>query len=167
MSGINELKTRLSLPLVSQIGVVVRDVDRAADWYSSVFGLGPFTIYEWVPDRHWVLEEPSYLKLKMGKAQWGGIELELIQPLEGESHHRDFLATVGEGLHHLGFNVNNYDEVYEKFLSQGFKPLMRAESFVAAYNGHLRACYFDTRQIGGVLFEIIWKSWLMPDSSTR
>ena len=38
---------------------------------------------------------------------------------------------------------------------------MRAESYVAAYKGHLKACYFDTRRIGGIIFEIMWKSWLM------
>ena len=43
MAGIDELKIKLGLPPVSQIGVVVRDVNRAADYFSSVFGIGPFT----------------------------------------------------------------------------------------------------------------------------
>jgi methylmalonyl-CoA/ethylmalonyl-CoA epimerase len=97
----------------------------------------------------------------MGKAMWSGIELELIQPLEGGSDHKDFLETRGEGLHHLGFSVPNYDEVFAGFLSLGFKPLMRAESYVETYKGHLKACSFDTRKIGGILFEIFWKSWLV------
>jgi len=37
---------------------------------------------------------------------------------------------------------------------------MRAESYVPTYDGTVRACVFDTRSVGGVLFEIIWKSWL-------
>ena len=161
MSGIDELKTILSLPPVSQIGVVVREIERAVSYFSSIFGIGPFTVYDWTPDKHWVREEPSYLKLRMGKTMWGNVELELIQPLEGKSLHTDFLETYGEGLHHLGFNIFNYDVVFERFLQEGFKPLMRAESYVAAYKGHLKACYFDTRRIGGIIFEIIWKSWLM------
>jgi len=161
MSGIDELKAKLSLPPVSQVGLVVREMEKAVSYFSSVFGIGPFTVYDWTPDKHWVMEEPSYLKLRMGKTMWGDIELELIQPLEGKSLHTDFLQTCGEGLHHLGFNVPNYDEVFECFLQEGFKPLMRAESYVATYRGDLKACYFDTRQIGGIIFEIIWKSWLM------
>jgi 4-hydroxyphenylpyruvate dioxygenase-like putative hemolysin len=151
----------LNLPPFSQIGVVVREMEKAVSYFSSVFSIGPFTVYEWAPDRHWVMEEPSYLKLRMGKAMWGDIELELIQPLEGKSLHRDFLETCGEGLHHLGFHIYNYDEVFEGFLREGFKPLMRAESYIETYKGYLKACYFDTRQTGGVLFEIIWKSWLV------
>ena len=155
------LKDTLGLPAISQIGVIVKDVERAARYYSSIFGINPFTIYEWSPDRHWDNEVPSHLRLRMGKAIWGDIELELIQPLEGSSDHRIFLETHGEGLHHLGFNVPNYDELFQKFVERGFKPLMRAESYVETYKGHLKACCFDTRDIGGVLFEIIWKSWLM------
>lgn len=161
MTGIENLKIKLRLPPVSQIGMVVKDMDKAVQYYSSIFGIGPFTVYEFVPENHWFMEEPSYLKLLMGKAMLGDIEFELIQPLEGKSLHKEFLNSHGEGLQHLGFNVINYDEMFDKFLKAGFKPLMRAETYVETYKGRLRACYFDTREIGGILFEIIWKSWLM------
>lgn len=160
MKPFEETRKRLSLPPVSQIGIVVREMEGAVDHYSSAFGLGPFTVYEFAPDKHWYREEPSPVRLRMGKAMLGGIEVELLQPLDGKSDHREFLETRGEGLHHLGFNVADYDEVFGKFLEEGFEPLMRAETFVPTYNGYLRACYFDTRRIGGVLFEILWKSWL-------
>ncbi len=160
MTGITELKARLGLPPVSQIGVVVRDVYKTAEYYSSLFGIGPFTVYDFVPGKHWYREELTYSKVRMGKAVWGNLELELIQPLEGRSIHVDFLERHGEGLQHLGFNVANFDELYERFIQEGFKPLLRGESYVETYKGHLKACYFDTSRIGGVLFEIIWKSWL-------
>jgi len=161
MIGSNEMTIKLGLPPVSQIGVVVKDMDAAVGYYSSVFGLGPFTVYKFVPEKHWYMERPSPLKLKMGKAMWGDIEWELLQPLEGKSLHQEFLDKQGEGLQHLGFNVPDYDEMFGKFLKSGFKPLMRAETYIDTYKGYLRACYFDTRRVGGVIFEIIWKSWLM------
>jgi len=117
-----EIVTAIGLPPLSQIGVVVKDVDRAVEYYSSAFGLGPFTTYEFVPEKHWYMEEPSHLKLRMGKAVWGSIEWELIQPLEGKSLHEEFLKTNGEGLQHLGFNVPNYDEVFDKMKNAGFQP---------------------------------------------
>jgi 4-hydroxyphenylpyruvate dioxygenase-like putative hemolysin len=160
MTDIEGIKTEFGLPPVSQIGVAVWDVDKAVDYYSSIFGIGPFTVYEFVPEKHWLMEEPSYSKIKMGKAMLGRIEFELIQPLEGKSIHKDFLESHGEGLHHLGFNVPNYDEICEKFLQAGFKSMLRAETYVETYKGHLKACYFDTQKVGGIIFEIIWKSWL-------
>lgn len=160
MNVSQEVLSQIGLPPPSQIGVVVRDVEKASGFFSSLLGVGPFTIYEFVPEKHWYLEEPSYVKLKMGKTMWGPLELELLQPLEGKSLHAEFLRTHGEGLQHLGINVRNYDEVFDRMKKEGFQPLMRAETFVETYNGYLRACYFDTRRVGGVIFEIIWKSWL-------
>ncbi len=158
-ANIEDIKINLGLPPVSQIGVVVKDVDRSVQYYSSMFGIGPFTTYEFVPENYWFMEEPSYLKFRMGKADWGPVEWELLQPLEGKSLHQEFLETHGEGLQHLGFNVKDYDEVFDRFIKAGFEPVMRAETYVDTYKGYLKACYFDTRRVGGVLFEIIWRSW--------
>ncbi len=160
MSGIDELKAKLELPPVSQIGIIVKNMERSVQYFSSMFGIGPFTVYEFVPEKQWFMEEIAPAKYAMGKALWGNIEFELIQPLEGKSLHMDFLESGGEGLHHLGFNVRNYDDIFKKFIREGFKPLLRAETYVETYKGHLKACYFDTQKVGGILFEIIWKSWL-------
>jgi len=161
MNRAYEIRSKLKLGPPAQIGVVVADMDKAVEYYSSIFGLGPFTVYEFVPEKHWFMEEPSYIKVLIGKAMWGNIELELIRPVEGRSVHKDYLMTHGEGLQHLGFNVPNYDEMFEQFREAGFIPLMRAESYVDAYKGFLKACSFDTQAVGGIIFEIIWKSWLM------
>lgn len=160
MNDTKELQVHLSLPQVSQIGVVVEDIDRAVDYYTSIFGLGPFTKYEFQPDRHWFRGEPSPLRMRMAKAMWGDLEWELLQPLQGPSLHQEFLTNQGEGLQHLGFNVRNYDEIYNRMVENGFDPVMRAESYMENYGGDLKACYFDTRRVGGVIFEVIWKSWL-------
>jgi len=42
----------------------------------------------------------------------------------------------------------------------GFQPLLLAEAYVLTYQGTVRACHFDTRAVGGVIFEVLWKSWL-------
>jgi 4-hydroxyphenylpyruvate dioxygenase-like putative hemolysin len=160
MDSAEKLRAKLELPPVSHMGVVVRDMDKAVKYYSSIFGLGPFTVYEFEPEKHWFMEEPSPLKLMLGKAMWGNIELELIQHLEGKAVHKEFLDTHGEGLQHLGFLVPNYEEMFDKFKKAGFMPLMRAETYVETYKGNLKACYFDTRRVGGIIFEIVWRSWV-------
>lgn len=159
MDRVTQLRSELGLPPPFQLGVVVRDMGEAVGYYSSVFGIGPFKVYDFEPEKHWFHEEPSRLKLRMGKASWGALELELLEPLEGKSLHREFLDAHGEGVQHLGFRVSDYDGTYDRFLKAGFNPAMRAETGVEAYNGYLKACYFDTRRIGGIVFEIIWRSW--------
>jgi len=161
MNGVDELKTKLALPPPGHIGVVVRDMDKAVEYYSSIFGIGPFTVYEFAPDKHWLREEPCPMKLLTGHAMWSNIQLELLQPLEGESLHKEFLETHGEGLQHLAFHIPDYDEWFNKFKKAGFKPLTRAETHHEPYKGYSKACYFDTQSIGGIIFEITWRSWLM------
>jgi methylmalonyl-CoA/ethylmalonyl-CoA epimerase len=161
MNRVDSLKAKLGLPPVSQIGVVVKDMNKVVEYYSSVFEIGPFYVYEFIPEKHWFMEELSPLKILMAKAPWGHIELELIQPLEGKSLHKNFLDNYGEGLQHLGFDVPNYDEIFEKFIQMGFKPLQRIETYYEAYKGYAKAAYFDTQKIGGIVFEIMWRSWVV------
>jgi len=155
-----ELQKVLGLPPVTQIGVAVKDVRNAVDYYSSIFSIGPFYVYEFIPEKHWYFEQLSPLKLLMAKAPWGSVELELVQPLEGKTIHKDFLESHGEGLQHLGFDVANYEEIHERFIRAGFKPLQRVETYYAAYKGYAKAAYFDTHRIGGIVFEIMWRSWI-------
>lgn len=161
MSVAEELRAELRLPPATQIGVVVRDLDATVEFLSSMLGLGPFTTYEFQPEKHWYKEELCPLRLGMAKAMWGSLELELIQPLEGMGLHKEFLETRGEGLQHLGFLVSDYDEMFARFIKAGFLPLERAEAYLENYRGYLRACYFDTEKVGGIVCEIFWKSWLL------
>jgi methylmalonyl-CoA/ethylmalonyl-CoA epimerase len=152
--GLRELKGKLGLPPISQICVVVKDADRVVEHYSSIFGLGPWTVYEFTPEKHWVKEKPISTKFLMAKTMLGEIEICFMQPLEGKSIHKEFLDTRGEGIFNLVFDVPNYDEMFDRFLKAGFEPLARAESYVGTYKKNLRACYFDTQSIGGLLIEI-------------
>ncbi len=160
MNDTKALREKLSLPPIEHIGVVVRDMEKAVEYYSSVFGLGPFDVYEFKPERQWFREKPSSFRLKQGKAMWGDIVLELIQPLEGESLHKEFLEAQGEGVQHIGFLVPDYEETFDRFVKAGFAPLTRAEMYVEAHKGDIKACYFDTRRVGGIIFEIVWRSWV-------
>lgn len=166
MNNVSDLKAKLGLPPISQIGVIVEDVHKVADYYSSLFGIGPFTIYDFAPDVHIYNGEPTYAKIRMGKAMWGNIELELLRPLEGKSPHGDFYEKQGVGLHHFGFFVPDFDELCEKFYKEGFKAVLESSSYVENYDGNIRVVYFDTDKVVGVLFEVIWKSWL-PECQSR
>jgi hypothetical protein len=103
------------------------------------------------------------------KSKWGklmGKHRVGIDPADGRKIPADFLQQRGEGVQHLGFNIPNFDELYEKFIKEGFKPLLRSASYVETYKGNLKVCYFDTDKAIGILFEIIWKSWL-PECQSK
>ncbi len=145
----------LKFPNVGHIGVVVKDIDRVIGYYSSVFGIGPFEIYDFRPYKAWVREkEVGPFELRIATADVGPANLELIQVVRGEPPHRDFLEVHGEGLQHLGFYVGNYDEWKSYAREKGIDILCEIEA-QDRVRGKRRAFYMNSGEIGGVLFEII------------
>jgi methylmalonyl-CoA/ethylmalonyl-CoA epimerase len=147
--------TRLTFPNVGHIGVVVKDIEKVVKYYSSVFGMGPFEVYDFEPIKTWIRgKEVKPFRMKIAVADVGTPRLELLQVIHGDPPHRDFLNSHGEGLQHLGFYVENYDEWKSYVEAEGIDLLYEAE-IVDDVRGKRRAFYMNSGEIGGVLFEII------------
>jgi methylmalonyl-CoA/ethylmalonyl-CoA epimerase len=142
------LKQQLKLPPVAQIGVVVEDLDRAVSFLESSFGLGPFRVQEIEAPNVWDRGKEKRIKARLGFAMLGEVELELIHILEGDSVHLEFLREHGEGLHHLGFRVQDFETKLEQARALGLEVLQTGPS------GRLYA-YLDARRHGGIIFELI------------
>ena len=115
---------------LSQIGIVVKDMDKAIEFLSSL-GMGPFKP-RWRPPIAEVWEGEKRVEgpsLKLMFTYWGDLEVELIQPL-GEGPHMDFLKKTGGGLHHLGFFGDGLvgdelKEEIESLVNKGLKLMMK------------------------------------------
>lgn len=142
-------KTRVKLPPVEQIGIVVKDIDKAIEYYSSTFGLGPFQVHEWNQEGFTYKGKTGSSRLKLAFAKSGPIEIELIQVLEGETPHSEFLKQKGEGLQHLRFRVDDMDKTLAELAKEGIHPVyhQRLAPGVAF-------AYIDSDKVGGVMFEL-------------
>ena len=89
---------------IGQIGIVVRDLEQTMAQYHRLLGWGPWDVYEyespWLHDT-WVHGERVDYTFIGAETLVGGIVIELIQPLTGPSIYTEWLATKGEGLHHI------------------------------------------------------------------
>jgi methylmalonyl-CoA/ethylmalonyl-CoA epimerase len=89
---------------LNQIGIVVRDLEQSMAQYHRLLGWGPWDVYEyespWLRDT-WVHGEQVDYTFLGAETLVGGIVIELIQPLTGPSIYTEWLATKGEGLHHI------------------------------------------------------------------
>ena len=150
----DQLKQQLELPEVGQIGVVVEDLDRVASFLESSFGLGPFRVEEVEAPNVWDRGQEKRIKARLGFATMGQVELELIHIVEGDSVHLEFLREHGEGIHHLGFRVADFEAKLEQAREMGLAVLQTGPL------GRFYA-YLDTRRHGGLIFELI------EDDSTR
>ena len=138
---------------VDQIGIVVRDMNKAVDYYQSL-GIGPFEpMGDLVYTERIVLGKPvdfDSIKLDIRFAEIGPIEVELIQPVEGEFLWKEFLETKGEGIIHLGFYVDDIDKEEAKLVKEGLAVLYRSR-----FQNGGGAAIFDTGKVGGVVLELI------------
>ena len=132
----------LPLTKLNQIGIVVQDSEKVMESWTSLFGIGPWRTLSW--DITGLDGRPA--KVKLCFADLGGVQLELIEPVEGRIFHSQHLEEHGEGLHHLGFYVDDVDAEAGKVVAVGGEVLSTMPG---------RFAYMDTGGPGGVIFEVI------------
>lgn len=132
--------------LPAHIGYVVKNITETTQYLSSVHGVGPWRILEaWPTGEELLMGEPY--GLKCAYATLGGMPIELLEPLEGDTIWSRAAAAGQEGIHHLCYTVANWDETVQSLIDSGGKMTQGA-----TYKGK-RWCYIDL-QTGGFLIEI-------------
>lgn len=137
----------VQLPPVAQIGFVVKDVEKAAEYYSCTYGWGPFEVFEWDLNGFTYRGRTQNGRLKIAIAYSGPVQIELIQPLEGETSQAEFLRKKGEGIQHLSFTVDSVDRMVADLDAIGMEPVFRHSMSWLAH-----ACY--EAEPGGFLIEL-------------
>jgi methylmalonyl-CoA/ethylmalonyl-CoA epimerase len=121
-----ESKTGLSSWKLVQIGLVVRDMDKAEKRF-SVLGFGPFVPKMLPPGtKEWFRGRPFHVNVNVKSTMVGNVELELCQPVSGESPHQEYLDRKGEGIQHVMFAVNDLEKEIDRLTKQGATVLLRA-----------------------------------------
>lgn len=143
----------LKVPWLGQVGIVVRDIETAKAYYSNVFGLGPWALFEGTPEKCTDRGREVTFTGRMAMAQAGPVQVELIQVIEGETIHTEFLSEHGEGLHHIGFFVNDLDERLAAARREGIEVLQHG--LLTRLGLSIEYAYLDTVETGGVIIEYI------------
>lgn len=134
---------------VYQIGVVVEDLDAAIAYYEAI-GIGPFTEgpSESARSRR-VYGQPSDAIVRGACAPMGPVELELLQPVEGDSVQAEALRERGEHVLHVCSYTDDIEEDIRVMAERGFPVISEGD---LADGG--RFAYFDTRRTGGMVLEM-------------
>jgi methylmalonyl-CoA/ethylmalonyl-CoA epimerase len=106
------------------ISIVVKDAEKTQKFYESI-GIGPWLDYP--PMKEYVKinvpDENGFYNLKIKCAQIGPVQLQLIEPGDGESLYKDHLRKKGEGVYHLGFEVDDISAADAEIEAMGLKML--------------------------------------------
>jgi len=135
------------------VGVVVKDIDKAIAYLESIgigpFGAGPDMKKVTIPFKGELHGKPAEWKTTISNANLGGIELELLEPTEGNQALKESLEATGEGLHHLGFLTGNLEETIKQQTKQGAKIWTRSKM-----EGKRNFAYFEGTAPGNIAIEV-------------
>jgi methylmalonyl-CoA/ethylmalonyl-CoA epimerase len=106
------------LPPIKKISAIVKDVEATSRLFSSLWNVAPWQVVENnFSKEHMILGTPG--RIKVAQAKLGPLLLELIEPLAGDTIWAGILKTKGEGLSHIGFAVEDQDQVESNLKSCG------------------------------------------------
>jgi catechol 2,3-dioxygenase-like lactoylglutathione lyase family enzyme len=136
---------------IRQNGYVVRDLERAIDFWTRVMGVGPFFLLEHVKlDDFCFRGRPSPLEMSLAMSNSGPLQIELIQQTnDAPSLYREFLGAGHEGLQHVAYWTEDFDAALARAEGAGFR-VGQSGSFGA--DG--RFVYFETTGHPGTVVEL-------------
>jgi hypothetical protein len=152
----SDFRTRHDLGKIHQLGIVVNDVEKAAGDLESR-GIGPFFIASGAPVVWREKGKEKDVSGKMGLAYHRGIELELLQPLQGSDFYTRSLDKQGKMVvQHLGFLVKDVDASADRLEHAGTPLWVRGR--LKAWPAVTDFAYMAPIEENGLIMEFIsWK----------
>lgn len=138
--------------IITQIGILVNDVEKVSTAYAEFFGIGKpeigiTDVQETAQTRYY--GKPSEARAKLAFFDMGSLQLELIEPDHEPSTWRDYLNEHGEGPHHIAFVIEGMQDKIMLLEGKGFQLQQQGE-----YTGG-RYAYMDTFKELKVLVELL------------
>jgi methylmalonyl-CoA/ethylmalonyl-CoA epimerase len=148
----------LHMPRLAQVGMVVRDMDATIERLEKTFGIGPWLVLEGETTYCLDRGRETTIKGRIAMGYSGKVQIELIQILEGDSFHLHTLGDRDEGLHHLGFAVDDLEERLDAAREAGIGILQRGT--LKQLGMTIDYAYLDTIASTGVILEFIQTRFL-------
>ena len=126
---------------VDHLGVAVRSIDRALEFYRDALGVEP-------AHRTVVAHE----KVEAAMLPTGESRIELLQPTAEDSVIARFLERRGEGMHHLALQVDDVEAAAEAVRQSGRRLVVdRVQIGAEGY----KYVFVHPSETGGVLLELV------------
>jgi LAO/AO transport system kinase len=135
-------KTGSSLFEIDHLGIAVRSLDAALDFYEKQLGF-PVGLRETVEQE----------KVNVAMLPAGGPRIELLEASSPDSVIARFIEKRGEGLHHVAVKVPDLAATVERLKAHGARLLNQPR---AGAGGHIYV-FVHPASTGGVLLELIQK----------
>jgi len=134
---------------IDQIALVVHDIDSTITALGRTLGWGPFYIAT-IKDEQVYRGIPSKYILKVAFCLVGSLEIELLQLLDGETPHKEFMEQYGTGLFHLRLVTDDIERDLSHLRKNGVCAIW---SYIVG--GQIQNAYTDSQLSLGFRTELI------------
>ena len=97
------MTVKRDIPVAHHVGFVARDAEKMARAYERLLG-ARFDLLDPLPV-HNLYDEQATIRVAYGA--FANLVVEIIEPMDGHLPHHDFLEKYGEGIQHIGFQVDD------------------------------------------------------------
>jgi methylmalonyl-CoA/ethylmalonyl-CoA epimerase len=143
---------RQGIGTLCQIGIIVKDIEKAVKRFSSILDL---------PVPEIMMSEPVEIahtryrgnstnaRAKLAFFPMGQVTIELIEPVGGPSTWQEHLEEKGEGVHHIAFHVEDSDETCRHLEENDVAVVQQGE-----YTGG-RYTYCAGKDLNNIMLELL------------
>jgi methylmalonyl-CoA/ethylmalonyl-CoA epimerase len=134
------------LTRIDHVGIAVRDLDASIELYATMFGL---TVAGRETNESQGVREAM---LHVAGPPNGASYVQLLEPLAADTPVGKFLATRGEGVHHIGYGVVDVVAALAQLAADGVRLVDERPR-----HGSLGAsiAFLHPKSVGGVLTELV------------
>lgn len=133
---------------VDQLGFVFKDIEKHAKILENLFNIPKFTFLPPFSNMVKLRGKEISTTTKIGFSRNFNTQIELIQPIEGESLYKEFVDQGREGLHHISLFIEDLQLYIDQFQRFGYEVI---------YSGQIGKrvwAYLDTEKDLGLILEL-------------
>jgi len=134
----------MGIERVLEVGIAVRNLDKAIKLFTEVLGLTPGEMEIYEP-----------YKMRFNLCRLGDVYFELIEPTTPEGPIAKFIETHGEGLHHIALKVSNVEELMTQLKEKGIQFTEETPLHLQVNYGRVKFAFAHPQSFHGVLLELV------------
>lgn len=125
-------------PRIAHIGIAVKDLNEALQFYRDVLGLTPHPAE--------IADGATIVSLPFGES-----EVELLEPMEPDSPIAKFIARRGPGIHHVCYRVTDLNAALASARKAGYQLVDETPRIGAS---GCRIAFLHPKSTSGILIEL-------------
>jgi hypothetical protein len=141
--------------VVTQVGIVVHNIEQSIEHYSRIFGVDkpPIIVTDDYEKTHAsYMGQPTHAKAKLAFFKMGQVDIELIEPIGEPSIWKEHLDRIGESVHHIAFWVPDTTKAVEHLRNHNCSVEQRGDFTGGMYT------YIDSTPVLGVRLELLQRT---------